>query len=239
MGRIVLLTGARGGIGSELLAQLVDDPTVEHVFATGRLPTASQCERVTWLTLDLRATPSIQSAAQRLADTTKRIDWFISATGLLHEGAIQPEKRLDQIDPETLDLVYRVNASGPLALLGACMPLLKTSTEPKVAVLSAQIGSIGDNRSGGWSAYRMAKAALNMGLKNAAIEAARWRHPGTVVAVHPGTTLTNLSEPYVARRKQPVREAAVTARLIAERIVSIDTSDNGRFMTAEGQPLPW
>ena len=239
MGKIVVLTGASGGIGAELLATLLHNNTVEHVFATSRSGAHSQHDKLTWLTLDYQRSSSIDHVAAQLIALAPRIDWLIGATGLLHDKRLQPEKSLGRLNAETLDAVYRVNAAGPLALLGACAPLLKSAQGPKVAMLSAQVGSIGDNHLGGWYSYRMAKAALNMGIRNAAIEAARWKTDASIIAIHPGTTLTELSRPFVTRRKKPVREPATTARLIIELMKAITPDQNGQFLTADGDPLPW
>ncbi len=239
MGRFVLITGAAGGIGSEILSALLGDPAVEHVFAASRSGLGPRRRKLTWLQLDYLQPSTIGEVAAKVAAAAPRIDWLIGATGLLHADSLQPEKELAGIQAGVLDHLYRVNAAGPLALLGACVPLLKAAPRPKVAMLSAQVGSISDNSLGGWYGYRMAKAALNMGLKSAAIEAARWRNHGSIVAVHPGTTLTRLSAPFVARRKKSVRSAAATAALIHQLMHQIDTEQNGGFLTAEGEVLPW
>ena len=138
-----------------------------------------------------------------------------------------------------MEASYRLNASGPLALFARRAPLLKVSSTPRALFLSAQIGSIEDNKLGGWFSYRMAKAALNMGIKTAAIEAQRWRNGAVVLAVHPGTTSSVLSQPFVAQRKRPGRSAADTAQQIYSLLSNVGEAHNGTFLTAEGRELPW
>ena len=150
-----------------------------------------------------------------------------------------PEKNIAQLDQHTAMQAYAINAAGPMLIFQACAGLLRASAAPKALFLSAQVGSIADNQLGGWYSYRMAKAALNMGIKTAAVEASRWRNPAAVVAVHPGTTRTALSRPFIQRRRAPVRSAADSAQRIHQLMAMLTAADTGRFLTADGEPLPW
>ena len=131
-----------------------------------------------------------------------------------------------------------INAGAPLTLFSRLQPILKRSNQPKVIFLSAQIGSIEDNRSGGWYSYRMSKAALNMGVRTAAIEAERWQNQASVVAVHPGTTRSSLSKPYTSRR-QNLLTPVQTATDLYNLLDTIGPANSGQLMTRLGEPLPF
>jgi NAD(P)-dependent dehydrogenase (short-subunit alcohol dehydrogenase family) len=239
MPKQVMLAGATGGIGSALLQQLLRDSGVGRIFATTRGQPNCEHDKITWLTLDYTVAGSPQQLVEAVTSHTAMLDQLICATGYLHGAHGQPEKSLSALALSDMEYSYRVNAAGPMTLFSACVPLLRKAEQAKIAVLSAQVGSIEDNHLGGWFSYRMAKAALNMGIKSASIEAARWRNGASVVAIHPGTTHSDLSKPFVARRKQPVRSAAETGAKLYHLIQTADAGDNGRFLTADGNSLPW
>jgi NAD(P)-dependent dehydrogenase (short-subunit alcohol dehydrogenase family) len=224
-----------------MLQQLAVDPDIGHIEATHRLPVAGGefCDKVSWRTLDLEAVDSIEQNLRHWLDTLDRLDCLICTAGILHDGELMPEKRLPQLQSADMHRIFQINAAGPLALLAGLEPLLKRAQRPKVFFLSAQVGSIEDNDLGGWYSYRMSKAALNMGLKTAAIEAGRWRNDAVVMAVHPGTTRTRLSAPFIRNRKQRVRSARETATQLCALLKRADAEHHGGFYTAAGKRLPW
>lgn len=236
-----LLVGASGGIGHALLLRLLDDPEIGHIEATGRtgLPPAAQSAGAHWQALDLASDDSIQGNRLRWLESLDHLDYLVFATGMLQDEQQRPEKRLAALDGNNAQRSLRVNCIGPLLLLAALEPLLKKAASPKVIFLSAQVGSIEDNELGGWYSYRMAKAALNMGIKSAAIEFSRWRNDPVIMAVHPGTTHSSLSAPFTRNRKQRVRPATETAGNIHHLMKSAHSAHHGGFFTAEGAPLPW
>ena len=123
--------------------------------------------------------------------------------GILHRGdALQPEKRLRDIDAAAMAEVLRVNTIGPATVARHFLPLMRRDTKSVFAAISARVGSIGDNRLGGWASYRASKAALNMLIKTFSIEHARTHPEGLCVALHPGTVDTDLSRPFQARVPQ-------------------------------------
>ncbi len=236
-----VLLGAHGGIGRALLTQFSTDASIEHIEATHRIPLYSEGEakKVSWRTLDLECADNIQRNTERWCASLPSLDFVVCAAGVLHDGELKPEKRMQQLREHNMHRLFQINAAGPLAVLAGLEPLLKKSHQPKVMVLSAQVGSIADNHLGGWYSYRMSKAALNMGLKTFAIEAARWRNDAVVMAVHPGTTLSQLSAPFVRQRKAPVRQAAETAAHLDQLLKHADSAHHGGFFTAQGERLPW
>lgn len=242
--RIAVVTSASGGIGRALTARLADAPDVAHVFALSRGGVGHQHERVTQLTADATDPQALAAAASRVGDAAPRVHLLITCGGLLHGGAeqprLKPEKSLDALDPANFREVMAVNALAPLQVLGAFKRLLVHGEGAVAGLLSAQVGSIGDNRLGGWYSYRMSKAALNMGVRCAAIELGRGRRgegAPVVVAIHPGTTVSYLSEPFIGRHT--ARPAADSARHILEVLDALSPEDSGRFLNWDGRGLPW
>lgn len=236
--RRVLVAGAGGGIGRALVDALAARPDVERTWALHRRPVSSTNEKVVWLEADLRDNTMLSNAVDRMG-AEGGLDGLIVATGLLHEPGIAPERSLGEIDPRPLMVLYEANAVGPLMLLAACRTLFRSAETPFACLLSAQVGSIGDNRLGGWYGYRMAKAALNMAVRCAAIELGRTSKPVTVVAVHPGTTRTGLSYRFVKRRAQPVATPEVAARRLISLLSALPPEASGTLMNYDGAPLSW
>lgn len=240
MDKTYLIIGASGGIGGALLQQYLARHDDVFIHATSRAPAESVDPRLEWHSLDYLNEASTIRLVRELHLLGEPLDGFICATGALTNDTLPgPEKRLADVRADVLTRSYTVNAAGPLALFAQCAPLLKKASAPKIVFLSAQVGSIGDNRAGGWHAYRMAKAALNMGVVGAATEAQRWRNEATVLAVHPGTTHTGLSKPFTRRREAPVREPVETAAHLHCLIEHATPEMSGQFVTATGQALPW
>jgi NAD(P)-dependent dehydrogenase (short-subunit alcohol dehydrogenase family) len=184
---------------------------------------------------------SLAAAARTVAERADRVHRLIICTGILHGGDAEPdfrpEKSLGQLRLEHLQRSVAVNAWAPLAAIHAFAGLLRHAEGAVAAALSAMVGSIGDNRLGGWYSYRMSKAALNMGIRNAAIELGRHRHGPIVVAIHPGTTLSPLSAPFAARDR--ARPADASAAAIVRVLDGLERTDNGRFFNWDGRELPW
>lgn len=176
-----LIIGPTGGIGAALAAQLA-----EHGEVTG-------LGRGTNPPLDLEDDASIQAAAAALQQRAP-FDLIFIATGILHGKDFGPEKSCSALDGQLLDRYFRINATGPALIARHFLPLL--SPTGTFAALSARVGSIGDNRLGGWYGYRASKAALNQLIRTIAIEAARKNKEQRIIALHPGTVDTALSAPF-------------------------------------------
>jgi NAD(P)-dependent dehydrogenase (short-subunit alcohol dehydrogenase family) len=146
--------------------------------------------------LDIADEESIASCAA-LASSESPLDIVVIATGILWSGeTLRPQKSMGEIDAEKLSQVLAINAVGPAMVAKHFLPKLRKNSKTVFAALSARVGSIGDNRLGGWYSYRASKAALNMLLKTLAIEQARLWQQSIVVGLHPGTVATGLSQPY-------------------------------------------
>lgn len=249
-GRCVLVQGASRGLGLELAAQLLERPDVARVVATARRPEASaglgalrerHGERLVAIPLDVRDEASIAGAAERTRAATERLHGIWNVAGVLHEGAsVRAEKRLEQVTAEGLARAFEVNAFGPLLVAKHFLPLLRHGERAVVANLSARVGSIADNRRGGWYAYRASKAAQNMGTRTLALELAR-RAPGCLcVALHPGTVDTGLSRPF--QRSVPeggLFTTARAARQLLEIVDSLRPEESGSFLAWDRTVIPW
>ncbi|MFN3618847.1 SDR family NAD(P)-dependent oxidoreductase [Sphingorhabdus sp.] len=185
--RTAIIIGARGGIGSAMADAFDKDPNYAHVIRFHReSPTP----------VDILDEASIASAAASLAATKTPVHMIIVATGLLHSATKGPEKSLRELDPDWMMENYRINAVGPALVAKHFLPLMAKQGPICFAALSARVGSISDNRLGGWHSYRASKSALNMLIRNISIEWQRKNPQSVIVGLHPGTVETPLSAPF-------------------------------------------
>ncbi len=236
----VAVVGASGGIGSEFVRQLADDERVARVHALARNPVRHPAGKVVSGRIDIRDEGSVNAAAEALA-AAEKLDLVIVAVGVLHRGeAIQPEKTLSDIDPGSMMEVIRVNAIGPALVAKAFLPHMRPGTKSVFAALSARVGSIGDNRLGGWISYRSSKAALNMIVKTLSIEHAR-RFPESIIAgLHPGTVDTQLSAPF--QRRVPEGKLFTASRSVQHMFSVINRltpADSGGVFAWDGSPIEY
>lgn len=248
--RIAVVQGATRGLGLAFARALVADPTWAGVYATGRDPRRSEGlarlaaeagGRLRTLPLDLADDATVRGAAEAVARETDRVHLLLNVAGVLHEGdAVAPEKKLGHVDPAALRHVFTVNAFGPLLVAKHFERLLTHGERSVVANLSARVGSIGDNRAGGWYAYRASKAAQNMFTKTMAIELGRRRGGPIVVALHPGTVDTELSKPF-QRGVPPEKlfDPDRAARRLLDIVESLAPEESGSFFAWDRKPIPW
>lgn len=221
-----LVIGASGAIGSACVEQLRADPACAAVI---------EVHRRSQPPIDFDCEDSIAAAADLLAPSAP-FHLIINAAGLLHTPRFFPEKRLADLNYAQMMETMRANTLGP-ALVIARFAQLLDAQRGVLAVISAKVGSIGDNRLGGWYSYRASKAALNMIVKTAAIEMRRARPNSIVVALHPGTVNSRLSQPFggAGKGRAPATAAADLLRVIN----GLAPSDSGRFIAYDGNELPW
>lgn len=232
--------GASGGIGRAFVELLLEDAGIREVHAFCRTPPEWAHDKLVSHYLDLVSEGSIEAAAEA-ASREAPLDLVIVATGILHRGElIRPEKSMRDINPEALAEVFAVNSIGPSLVAKHFLPRLRRKHKAVFAALSARVGSIADNRLGGWTAYRMSKAALNMMVRTMAIEQARLAPESVVVALHPGTVDTGLSQPFSAR--VPASQL-FTPRLSAARLLGVlDTLSavqTGGFFAYDGSRIDY
>ena len=233
----VVVAGASGGIGAEFVRQLSASSQIGRVFALYRKPPATAPAGVENLACDLSDEESIVSAAALIAEHGP-VDAVIVASGILHRGDIQPEKSLRSIDAESMLEVFRINTIGPVLLAKHFLPLLRRESRTLFAALSARVGSIADNRLGGWASYRASKAALNMLLRTAAIEHQRRWPESIIVGLHPGTVDTPLSSPFQGRVPEgKLFTPAFSVERLLDVLNGLNAADSGGFFAWDGQPI--
>ncbi len=233
--KTALVIGAGGGIGAALTTHLAGTEEFNCVIAAGRASGQSNDPRITTVPFDPIA-ESARELQKRLSNVSPSIDRAFVTIGTLSVGP-RPEKSVRELHPAVATEIYAVNAIAPIKAAEACLPLMRSKASV-LCVLSAQVGSIGDNRSGGWYSYRMSKAALNMGIRSLALEEARRPRHATIIAVHPGTTLTGLSAEFVEGR-DGVADPQTTAGRLNILAARCDPNLHGAFVTWRGEQLPW
>ncbi|MFM5895127.1 MAG: SDR family NAD(P)-dependent oxidoreductase [Novosphingobium sp.] len=239
MPRRAVLFGAGGGIGAALGGALTADPAYGEVWLGARsaLPEPAS-PKVRTFRFDSDDEASLAATAQAIGG---ELDLVFVATGLLHrDGLPSPEKSYRSLDPAAMAELYRANTIGPAMIAKHFLPLLPRSRRAVFAVLSARVGSIGDNRLGGWHSYRAAKAALNMLVQNFAIELGRSHPQAVVAALHPGTVDTPLSRPF--QRGLPegqVQDADAAAKALLATLAQLTPAQSGGLYAWDGTRLPW
>ncbi|MBD1846502.1 SDR family NAD(P)-dependent oxidoreductase [Cyanobacteria bacterium FACHB-63] len=237
-----LIVGASQGIGLEFARQFLD--RADRVYATYRSPDCdlfnlehSNLER---LSLDLTDEAQIEKAIAQIKSETTELDYVINCVGVLHDGAMQPEKSLRHLNADQLLKYFQINSIAAALLAKHVQPLLKHRDRAILATISAKVGSIEDNQIGGWYGYRASKAALNMFMRTTAIEFKRTCPNAIVVTLHPGTTDTRLSKPF--QRNVPPEKLFSTDRTVQQLLAVLDklqASDSGEFFSWDGTKLPF
>jgi NAD(P)-dependent dehydrogenase (short-subunit alcohol dehydrogenase family) len=223
-GHHAVIIGASGGIGAAFADLLDTDPQVHRV---------TRLSRATGF--DLTDPASITAAAAALPVPP---DLVICATGVLHADGLAPERDLKHLDAAAFARAFAVNATGPALVAQAFLPLLPKGRKTLFAALSARVGSISDNRLGGWHAYRASKAALNQILRTIAIEQARKNPESIVLGLHPGTVDTGLSKPFQRNVKTLFTPAESAAHLL--RVIDGATvGDSGKLFDWQGEAIPF
>lgn len=228
-GGSAIVAGASGGLGAALADALAASGTFAHVYRTAR--TGS-------LKMDVTQEESIAAVAEHVRAQAVPLRLVFVATGFLHGPGAMPEKALRELDPQRLAQSFAVNAIGPALVLKHFLPLLARTGKTVAAVVSAKVGSIGDNHLGGWYGYRASKAALNQFLRTAAVELRRTRPEAVAVALHPGTMHTALSAPFSKAGLDARDPAAAAAQLMAV-VDGLTPAQSGGFYDYRGEALPW
>lgn len=236
----VAVVGAAGGIGAALVEQLSNDDRISTVHALTRSPGYSMTGKVWHCSIEITQETTIRNAAERVCASAP-LDLVIIATGILHHGErLQPEKSMREFDAAIMQEVLAVNAVGPALVAKHFLPRMRRDTKTVFAALSARVGSISDNRLGGWASYRASKAALNMLMKTLAIENARSRPESIVATLHPGTVDTPLSRPFQTRvPKGKLFASSVAAEYLLRVIDSLAPADSGGFFAWDGKPIEY
>lgn len=222
-----LVIGAKGAIGQAFVDALQRDPQCVHVEAVSRAPDSG---------FDLLEPDSLVEQAAICA-VRGPYHLVVDATGALVIDGIGPEKSLATVQPDILAKGFAINAIGPLMVLRHFAPLLAPG--PSIyAKLSARVGSISDNRKGGWYGYRASKAALNMLLQTAAIELQRKQPELRVVALQPGTVRSKLSQPFSAGIPNLLEPAESVVGMLAA-LRALTARQGAHYVDYQGHEIPW
>ena len=183
---------------------------------------------------------ALAALATQLQEQSADIRRLIICNGVLQGEGYRPERALNQLKTSAMEQVFEVNTFLPMRVLASLAPVIKRSAAPRIAVLSARVGSIGDNGLGGWYSYRGSKAALNMMLRCAALEMRRVNPAAKILAYHPGTVDTPLSEPFqanVAPEKlfSPERAAEALDTVLS----SLEADGELSYLDWRGETIPW
>ncbi|KRE05007.1 short-chain dehydrogenase [Bosea sp. Root381] len=237
MRHAAVIFGASGGIGGALVEAVAASGAYSSVHAVSRSPRAAP-RGVTVHRADLTDEESIARVAA-MVEATGHVGMLIVASGVLHEGDITPEKSLKAIDPAALAQLFAVNAVGPALVAKHFMGLLPLSGRSTFAAISARVGSIEDNRLGGWYGYRASKAALNQLIRTFAIELKRSRPEAVALALHPGTVATELSKPFRSHGAAGTFSPSEAASDLLAVIGKASADQSGQLLAWDGSRIPF
>lgn len=239
VGANAVVIGATGGIGSAFVAKLERLESVSRVFQMSRSPPPN-VEPSRWHHIDLEDEPSIAAAATAAGNTVDELHLVIVATGILHDrSGLRPEKSWRSLETQSLEKTFRINAIGPALVAKNFLPKLAKRRKAVFAAMSARVGSIDDNRLGGWHGYRASKAALNMLIKTLAIELAMRNPSALCVGLHPGTVDTGLSKPFQQNvPSESLLSPARSAAALLDVIDNLHPKDSGGVFAWDGTRIP-
>jgi NAD(P)-dependent dehydrogenase (short-subunit alcohol dehydrogenase family) len=239
----VVIIGARGGIGNAFVESIIQTTSTTRIITTSR--DEGWCEepcneRIHRHKLDVTNEESIESLAKFIVSKSYNLKLVLNCTGILHRHDARPERTWREFDLDWMRAVFDVNALGTGLLIKHLIPLMPRSERAIFMTLSARVGSIADNKLGGWYSYRASKAAQNMIVKTASIEA-RYRRPELILAsLHPGTVDTALSEPFTARVKpEKLFTPVYSCERLSEVMRSLTPADSGEFFAWDGSTIQW
>jgi len=226
--RTAVIIGARGGVGAALADALDLGSSYANVI---------RLHRESGLPVDILDEASIATAAAFLANTQPPVQLVIVATGLLHSAGKGPEKSLRELEPDWMMQNYHVNAVGPALVAKHFLPIMAKQGPICLAALSARVGSISDNSLGGWHSYRASKSALNMLIRNIAIEWQRKNPQSIIVGLHPGTVETTLSAPFKGNPAHERFTPARAAKSLLGVLQQLKPEQSGQIFAYDGTPI--
>ena len=231
-----VVVGSSGAIGQSLFKHLLSTPEIDSVQGFSRSKCEIKHEKFENHAIDLTDEETIIKAKESL----KPYHLIIIATGMLHQDHVQPEKRFQDLDPKTLETCYTVNTIGPMLVAKHFLEKMNHDNKSVFAFLSAKVGSIEENRLGGWYGYRSSKAALNMHMKSLSIEIQRFHPQSIIVSLHPGTVKSKLSDPFSHNlNPDQLFEPDFAAEKLLRVINSLETQHNGGFISHDGTTIPF
>ena len=232
----VAVIGSSGAIGNAFLEHYIKDESVENIFSFSRSNIPIENNKVIHSLIDVENEASIQKAAESLEEV--KLDEIIIASGLLHTKDFGPEKSIRDLKADNILKILSVNTVGPAIVGKYFLPLLNKNNKSVMAFLSARVGSISENKLGGWYSYRASKAALNQIIKNFSIEINRVNPQAIILGLQPGTVESNFSQPF----KKNVKEgnlftAEYSVSMLLNVINSCNTKDSGKLIGWDGEEI--
>ena len=229
----VAVIGSSGAIGSAFISSYLEDETIENIISFSRSLPANPNKRVKHFCIDIEDEASIEEAAANLNGLT--LDEIIIASGLLHTENFGPEKSIKDLKAENILKVLKVNTVGPAIIGKYFLPLLNKDSKSVMAFLSARVGSISENKLGGWYSYRASKSALNQIIKNFSIEVKRSNPNAVIIGLQPGTVESKFSEPFKKNVKEGNLFSAEYSVGMLKKVVDSSTSaDSGKLIGWDG-----
>jgi NAD(P)-dependent dehydrogenase (short-subunit alcohol dehydrogenase family) len=229
----VAVIGSSGAIGSAFISSYLEDETIENIISFSRSSPTNPNKRVKHFCIDIEDEASIEEAAANLNGLT--LDEIIIASGLLHTENFGPEKSIKDLKAENILKVLKVNTVGPAIIGKYFLPLLNKDSKSVMAFLSARVGSISENKLGGWYSYRASKSALNQIIKNFSIEVKRSNPNAVIIGLQPGTVESKFSEPFKKNVKEGNLFSAEYSVGMLKKVVDSSTSgDSGKLIGWDG-----
>jgi len=233
----IAIIGANGAIGRAFVQLLSARYPDAQIHACAREPLADAPANVTAHVMDYDDEASIAQTVAAIVAQAPR-DLVLVTTGILHDGELLPEKALRDISAEKLQTLFTANTVTPALMAKHFLPHLHKDQRAVFAALSARVGSISDNHLGGWYSYRASKAALNMIIKNAAIETARRYKQAIIVGLHPGTVDSPLSKPFQAHVPEgKLFTPADSAEKLLLVLEQLEPADSGKCFAWDGEEV--
>ena len=241
-----LVIGASGGIARALIDELLTHPEMEYVHAISRSDLVNTHPNITAYTLNSLDEHAVAEFVEQQKSDATQYRFVISTVGILHREpsdslcGLKPEKRLEDIDPLQLQAYFEVNTILPAIWLKHLVKIMPKRLPSTIAFLSARVGSITDNKLGGWYGYRASKSALNMLIKNAAIEYSRRNKNVALLSYHPGTVDTGLSKPFQANVKSDkLFTPEFTAQCLVSLLTQATAEESPYYLDWAGKTIPW
>lgn len=232
----VAIIGSSGAIGRAFLDAYIADKEISNIYSISRTEVESNDERIIHINIDVTDEVSVKAAASQIGEN--RLDKLIVATGILHTELFGPEKSIKDIKIENFVKIFSVNAFGPALIGKYFLPLMKKDKKSIAAFLSARVGSISENKLGGWYAYRASKSALNQIIKNFSIEAKRTNPTGIIIGLQPGTVKSKLSEPFQKNvKKGKLLLPKDSVKSLIRVIENVMQNDSGKIFDWKGEEI--
>ena len=232
----VAVIGSTGAIGSAFLHRFQSIPTIQHIYCFSRSPQNYSDSRIRHGLFNYEDEQTIEHCAATIKDP---LDLIIITTGMLHDGDVTPEKSIRSYNQQNAQLYYLINTIGPSLVMKYFWPHLNKSQLSVMAALCARIGSIEDNKLGGWHSYRASKAALCMMIKNISIEVQRRNANSICIGLHPGTVNSQLSQPFQKHIKpETIQQPEESVQQLIQTISQLTVEDSGFQFAYDGKKIP-